>query len=106
MGKKLIIIMCSIFLLSGCKSKNESSNKPTDKPDENILLGDVNDDGVVDMEDLNELQKYLANPESTNLTDTGLKNADVNQDGIINQNDYSELMAMLDNDGVGFKPLE
>ncbi|MBR3026069.1 MAG: hypothetical protein IKH71_16660, partial [Oscillospiraceae bacterium] len=41
------------------------------------LYGDFNCDGVVDLNDVIELSKYLKDPESVPATEQGLKNADV-----------------------------
>ena len=48
------------------------------------LLGDVNDDGVVDTKDVVRLRKYFADPESTTIN---FANADVNCDGEVDTKD-------------------
>ena len=56
------------------------------------LLGDVNDDGVVNIADVTSLIDYLlgGDPQSINLI-----NADVSQDGAINIGDVTALIDML-----------
>lgn len=54
-----------------------------------IVLGDVNEDGEVDMLDLTELSLYLLKDKS--LSDTSLLNADVNGDGDILLSDLATL---------------
>lgn len=49
-----------------------------------VLLGDVNDDGVVDTKDVVRLRKYFADPESTTIN---FANADVNCDGEVDTKD-------------------
>ena len=57
-----------------------------------ILLGDANDDGLVNLGDLNVIIQYLLgqNPTVFNIT-----NADVNQDNAINLGDMSRLISIL-----------
>ncbi|MEE0913193.1 MAG: dockerin type I domain-containing protein [Ruminococcus sp.] len=52
---------------------------------ENSILGDINNDGVVNVMDATELQKHIAG--TTTLDDEALLRADVNSDGAINVND-------------------
>ena len=94
--KKIVpLFICAFVLLSGCKSKEDK-----------ILYGDVNDDGVVDLNDLTTLQEYLANPKTVKKREKGLKNADLNNDGIIDNIDLEILMSNLANEGMGLQPLE
>lgn len=55
-----------------------------------VLLGDVNDDGIVGMDDLSELINYL-------LADTPIneQNADIETDGSVNMDDLSALINYL-----------
>ena len=57
-----------------------------------VLLGDANDDGLVNLGDLNVIIQYLLgqNPTVFNIT-----NADVNQDNAINLGDMSRLISIL-----------
>ena len=59
--------------------------------DDNILLGDVNNDGVVNIADVTSLIDYLLGSGN----DINLKNADVNQDGTINIADVTALIDLL-----------
>ncbi len=55
--------------------------------DASILLGDVNDDGLVNVTDATLVQKHLA--KITTFTDDMEVRADVNKDGVVNINDAS-----------------
>lgn len=59
--------------------------------DDNFLLGDVNDDGMVNIADVTALIDYLLGSGS----DINLKNSDVNQDETINIADVTALIDML-----------
>ena len=54
------------------------------KSEAEVLLGDVNGDGVVDNKDLVRLRKYLADPDTTEIV---FANADVNLDGEVDNKD-------------------
>lgn len=57
------------------------------------LLGDVNDDGVVDTKDYNKLKNYvMKNGKGVKVDE---ENADVNQDGKINSSDLAKLKKMI-----------
>ncbi len=60
------------------------------------LLGDANDDGVVDMKDIIRIRKYLADPD---VTPINMENADVNLDGVIDMKDIIRMRKHLA-DGV------
>lgn len=49
------------------------------------MLGDVDQNGIINIKDVTTIQKYIANV--LELGDNAKKNADFNQDGIININD-------------------
>ena len=57
------------------------------------LLGDVDLDGKVNINDVTELQRHLA--EYLTLTKTALANADFNQDGKVTIDDATSLQKML-----------
>ena len=59
--------------------------------DDDFILGDVNDDGVVNIADVTALIDYLLGSGNT----INLKNSDVNQDGVINIADVTALIDML-----------
>lgn len=59
--------------------------------DDNFLLGDVNDDGIVNIADVTALIDYLLGSGN----DINLKNSDVNQDETINIADVTALIDML-----------
>lgn len=54
-----------------------------------VTLGDIDNSGVVDINDVSLLQKYCAGLET--LTDDQNKAADVNNDGIVNVNDATQI---------------
>ena len=73
----------------GTTASEEDTTKPpvtTDKPSD-ILYGDANCDGKVEIADATLILQYLTNKDEYNLTDKGLKNADVcgNGDGVTAQ---------------------
>lgn len=51
----------------------------------NKNLGDINNDGIISVEDTTEIQKYIANMIS--LDDETMLRADVNEDGEVDVND-------------------
>ena len=57
----------------------------------NVLKGDVNGNGVVDVQDYIKLQKYIVNPE----TEINTENADMNSDGRINTSDLLSLKKVV-----------
>lgn len=59
--------------------------------DDDFLLGDVNDDGAVNIADVTALIDYLLGSGNT----INLRNSDVNQDGVINIADVTALIDML-----------
>lgn len=63
-----------------------------------VLLGDVNDDGVVDSKDVVRLRKYFADPETTEIN---FANSDVNLDGVVDSKDMVRMRKHFA-DGVAF----
>ena len=59
------------------------------------LLGDVNLDGSVTIDDATMLQRYLT--EMVDLTDEQLRNADVNKDNRVDIRDVTEIQRYLAN---------
>ena len=57
------------------------------------LLGDVNNDGVVNIQDATTLQRYFA--EYTNIGTVNLAVADVNRDGKINIRDVTQIQRFV-----------
>ena len=58
-----------------------------------MLTGDLNSNGVLDIDDVTVLQRYLA--EFVELTDEQLKAADMNSDGSVDINDATEIQRKL-----------
>lgn len=54
-----------------------------------ILLGDVNDDGIVDTKDLKTINDAMMNPEDYNIF------ADLNGDGVVDAKDVAALTALI-----------
>jgi len=68
------------------------------KSEVEVLLGDVNGDGVVDAKDVTRLRKYMADPDTTEIN---FKNADVNLDGVVDAKDMTRMRKHFA-DGVAF----
>lgn len=58
-------------------------------------LGDINQDGIVNQEDLNILESYVDNPENSGLTDFQIRLCDLTQDGKVDQQDIDFLREWL-----------
>jgi hypothetical protein len=66
-----------------------------DNNDNDVLLGDVNSDGVLDIQDATEIQKYIA--QLATFTDEQIKVADVNADNDITIEDATQIQKYLAN---------
>lgn len=65
-------------------TKPTSSTKPTDSTnstDSEIIWGDANDDGTLDVADVVASAAYVGNPDGNKLPGNGLRNADVHSNG-------------------------
>ena len=71
-----------------------SSTQPT-TPVENILIGDVNQDGKITISDVSEIQLHIA--EMATLTGNNLVAADVNGDGIVDVKDATYIQSYIVN---------
>ena len=60
------------------------------------LLGDINEDGIVDVDDANILFEHLLNPSTLNLSEQQFVNADINGDGALDINDWFQLYELPD----------
>ena len=79
----------------------ESSSTPSPKPDDPDpveKLGDVNDDGEIDISDAVYIKKYAAQMSVT----INEKNADVNKDGSIDSSDIVLILKRCAGINVGF----
>ena len=65
----------------------------TESPD--ILYGDVNADGIVDIADTVLLARYIAQDPAVKLTKQGLQNADCDPDGNIDSSDLTAIARYL-----------
>lgn len=67
--------------------------------DEERLVGDINNDGKIDVNDVTELQKHLAGHTKADdtpiITDSDLNIADITNDGIIDLRDVTALQLSL-----------
>lgn len=69
----------------GFENMKLSGRITLNEPTEQILYGDVNNDGVINVADATLVQKHAA--DLIKLTDDQLKRADVNFDGVVNVHD-------------------
>lgn len=60
-----------------------------------LLLGDANNDGTVDVSDAVLLARYLAEDAEAVITAKGQKNADTNSDGALNDKDVSAILRIV-----------
>lgn len=58
-------------------------------------LGDINQDGIVNQDDLTILENYVDNPEASGLTDFQIRLCDLTQDGNVDQQDIDFLRKWL-----------
>ena len=58
-------------------------------------LGDINQDGIVNQDDLTILENYVDNPEASGLTDFQIRLCDLTQDGKVDQQDIDFLREWL-----------
>lgn len=58
-------------------------------------LGDINQDGIVNQDDLTILENYVDNPENSGLTDFQIRLCDLTQDGKVDQQDIDFLREWL-----------
>ena len=58
-------------------------------------LGDINQDGIVNQDDLTILENYVDNPEASGLTDFQIRLCDLTQDGNVDQQDIDFLREWL-----------
>ncbi len=80
-------------------SSNSGSNVP---PSFSEILGDVNCDGKVNVNDASILLQYILNPNSISITDCGLTNAKVFGNEIVTSNDVSAILQKALNDNFEF----
>lgn len=69
------------------RNENNISLSPTAITVKSILLGDANQDGVVDDNDVSAINKYLISSTKFPLSEDGMLAADVNMDGTIDSKD-------------------
>ncbi len=74
----------------------QEPSDPGDEPDDKIVYGDVNCDGIVDITDLTNLSIYLIGDKK--LGDASLLRADVSYDGEINLADLAVLKQYISKD--------
>ena len=67
--------------------------KVTDSSTDKTVLGDVDGDGTVNINDATMIQKYVA--ELITLTPDRLKAADTNGDGVVNINDATQIQKYI-----------
>jgi len=72
----------------------EPTTQPTTAPQE-IIVGDINADGLINVLDATEIQKYLS--QLSNLSEEKIKRCDFNGDGIVSVIDSTEIQKYLAN---------
>ncbi|MDE7121279.1 MAG: hypothetical protein K2O42_03865, partial [Oscillospiraceae bacterium] len=72
---------------------SESEEDSTQTPPENILWGDANGDGNVDISDVVLMNRVYVGVDQ--VSDEGLKNADVDQSGKIELSDSMNVLKLL-----------
>ncbi|MDP4120418.1 MAG: alpha-amylase family glycosyl hydrolase [Bacillota bacterium] len=94
--KILSIVLCMALIttcfLTGTVSANGAVNG-TQLTSSSVMLGDVNQDGVVSLKDASSLQRYLAS--AITLTSAGLQAADVNSSGTVDLKDATLIQEYL-----------
>ena len=73
------------------RNSNNNNIDPNSITMTSVLMGDVNQDGVVNAEDISALNKYLLSPISFPLSEKGLLAANVKYDSIINIEDVNKI---------------
>ena len=86
----------NVTVIDNNPSTGGSGEAPSEQqPEIKVLLGDINVDGKINMNDLITLRKYFAG--NVTLSSQGLKNVDITKDGKINMNDLIGLRKFLAN---------
>lgn len=65
--------------------------------DTDLISGDTNEDGEVNISDVLAITAYIANPAENQLNETALINADINGDGAVTANDALTIQQYLAN---------
>ena len=69
--------------------------------EDEVILGDINGDGNITLEDLNDLKEYMENPDS-NIAPL-MAVADINKDGVLNAEDIDALRGILASNNVSYQ---
>ena len=73
------------------RNSNNNNIDPNSITMTSVLMGDVNQDGIVNKADVNALNKYLLNSDAYRLPEKWLLAADVKYDSIINIEDVNKI---------------
>lgn len=74
----------------------DTTTKPTDIPDDkDVVLGDVNEDGTVDVSDGVLLARMIAEDADAKVSEQGLLNADTSRDGQISSDDIVQILKYI-----------
>lgn len=79
------------------ESYAEQNNIPFVHLDKKVILGDVSFDGFVDVNDVTQIQIYIAGDVDVLPDSYALKAADFNQDNVINVNDVTAVQMFIAN---------
>ena len=71
----------------------------TTPPEVEVLVGDLNGDGLINTKDLTRMHKYLSTSDDTLLA--SVEAADVNVDGVVNAKDITRIKKYLSSGGDG-----
>ncbi len=80
--------------------ETEAKGTEIDPPKEEKLVGDVDMDGDVNINDVILLSRYITEEKNLPITEAGLANADTTEDGTVNADDVTKIIriiAKLDN---------
>jgi hypothetical protein len=86
--------MASLFAVGGASLAVDSSDTATFTVSSNYMLGDVNGDGVVDMED-HHLLVWLLQRNTREPTELEIRAGDMNGDGVLSQRDIPLLLRLI-----------
>lgn len=86
---ELNIELTSGYVYTGSKTVVYNNTNEIIETYTNIITGDITKDGLVDIDDITALSKYLI--ENNNLSDNELKAIDINNDNVVKINDLTLL---------------
>lgn len=90
-------VTCDLYVPTGMKSVYQSKEywnifRNIYEYSSGLLLGDANNDGIINVNDITTIAEYILKGSATNFN---FANADVNSDGIINVNDITGVASII-----------